>query len=100
MSESLAPYQRNDPIQQILGRIRYAGMWWEVEDGKLYVTGAIENLTEEHRRDIDEHRADIVAALESLPDGCPVPHMCFDLGPCSAATCAQAAPRYEREAAA
>lgn len=92
----LAPYRRHDPIQQILGRVRYAGMRWEVEDGELYLTGRTENLTDDHRRDIDKHRAGIVAALESLPEDCPTPHMCFDLGPCCAgASCAQAAPDHE-----
>lgn len=100
MNEPLEPYQRDDPVQQILGQVRYAGMKWRSVNGALRLSGAIENLTEEHRRDIDEHRADIVAALEALPPDCPVPHMCWSLGICCAATCDQAAPGHEREAAA
>lgn len=95
MNDQLAPYQRNNPIQQILGRIRYAGMRWEVEAGELYLTGRTGNLSDDHRRDIDTHRAGIVAALESLPEDCPIPHMCWSLGICCAATCDQAAPDHE-----
>lgn len=99
MIEPLAPYRRPNPVQQIVGELRYLGMRWEVEDGELYLTGAIENFTEEHRRDIDKHRSAIVAALEGLPPDCPTPHMCFDIG-CLSGTCDQAAPDHERKDAA
>lgn len=96
----LDPYCRHDPIQQILGRVRYAGMSWRTVSGALRLSGPVENLTDEHRRDIDTHRSAIVEALESLPPDCPAPHMCYTIGVCCAGTCGQAATHHERKEAA
>lgn len=87
----LEPYRRPDPVVQILGRIRYAGMRWEVEGGQIYVTGNTKNLTPEHREDIDKHRAEITATLERLPSSCVMPHLCRELGTCHPERCARAA---------
>lgn len=99
MNELLEPYRRNNPVQQILGRIRYAGMKWHVTAGELHLSGAIENFADSHRADINTHRSAIVAALESLPPDCPTPHMCFDMG-CLSGTCDQAESDHERKDAA
>lgn len=90
MTLELDPYERKDRVVQIIGCIRYAGMRLELRNGKLYVSGRTERLTDEHRADLDRYRAEVIRTLESLPPNCVVPHLCRDMGPCDSARCRQA----------
>lgn len=87
------------PARAVLASVRYAGMGWHVDAGRLFVTGHTGRLTAEHRAAIEAHRSELVRILESLPARCVVPHLCCALGPCDPATCRQAAPQEGRDAA-
>jgi len=89
MTDQLNPIKRRDPVTQIIGRIRYAGMQLAAHNGRLYITKHPERLTDRHRVEIDRHRTEIVRTLESLPQGCVVPHVCREIGRCSSDRCAQ-----------
>lgn len=83
------------PARQVLARVRYAGMGWRVRDGRLFLTGPTDGLTDAHRAAIDRHRPQLVTILEALPARCVVPHMCCVIGPCDPDRCRQARSQHE-----
>lgn len=85
------------PARRVLGQVRYAGMRWHVRDGRLYLTGNTDALTDAHRAAIDRHRPQLVAILEALPARCVVPHMCCVIGPCDPDHCRQASAQGARQ---
>ncbi len=90
----------NDPARAVLATVRYAGMRWEVEGGRLFVTGNTAALSDAHRSGIALHRPRLVRILEALPARCVVPHMCCVTGPCGPYRCEQAArPAHEKQGA-
>lgn len=86
------------PARDVLASVRYAGMRWRVDTGRLFVTGHTGRLTDEHRAAIKAHRSELVTILEALPARCVVPHLCCVIGPCGH-PCKQAARHEGREAA-
>jgi len=89
----------DDPARAVLASVRYAGMRWHVDAGRLFVTGHTGRLTQEHRAGIESYRPQLGTILEALPARCVVPHMCCVIGACDPAGCAQAAPEKGRDAA-
>lgn len=69
-------------VFRIMADCRYAGMWFRSDDADLYVTGNTARLTDELRWHIQQHKPEIIEALNNLPPSCHLPTVCLNAGYC------------------
>jgi len=78
-----------NPLYRVIADVRYAGMRFRTDGDDLYVSGATDRLSAALTARIKHHKPAIIAALNRIPDGCVVPHVCMDIGACNSDCCEQ-----------
>jgi hypothetical protein len=82
----------NHPIPYRIARLmcdaRYAGVWFRLDGDRLFLTGDTSSLPPSFIAALKAHKADIIAALATIPDGCALPTVVLLTGrSCGSSSC-------------
>jgi hypothetical protein len=76
MTKHLVPY----PVARLMCDARYAGVWFRVDGGRLFLIGETSSLVS--LPVLKRHKPSIIAALATIPDGCALPTVVLLTGRC------------------